>query len=1185
MRIASLHLENVGPFRKTTWNLDPSRGFQLFIGPNEAGKSTALRALADALYGFPHTLPDGESFQPYRDRRVGLSLISDDGQQLRFLRRKATKQALRGLDDKTVVDEAELSRWLQQVDRTRFEQFFGLDHVRLVQGGNELLNSKGDIGTILFAGSQLQGAPQILEALSQEAASLFAPRAQNPPINSQIRQHADLMARVNQLMVKPQAWRDVQTEFDQASATKDRLQAQLKELEKRVSHLARLNAACTPARQLRQIRQQLQSYAELPMLDEEFFEQVEAVRQKIFSAAHEQRVKQEELRQLKSTLDQLPPVESIWLEHESTIRELVETRGSIQKARKDTPKVQKELLLAKARQQAILDQWKWAPADQSASIPRKLRKELEALQAEWLVLSERKKALTDRAQALARTTARIASEPVDRRETLRKDLAKTQATLQTATSLLEADQKIRTLRISQTTLERNVAQAWQKLEPQTLMSQWAEAHTLTDQIALLSSTNIPTHDVIEQFREEIDTWHQQVLSAVAALEKAQLEQSHAIEERQRLRTLILQTTPEDLAKARSERDQLWAQFQQQLESEPQPDHQQLIEQAQLVQQSIQQADQLADALFKQATNVYRDQELALRTGQLSTSIQQLQERLTTQKDLESQAVHRWENLWSSTGISPRSPREMLVWSRMAHELIELGEKLAAINDELSAHDQQCEIFCHQFDTSQSIESDAPEPQSLPTIHARLKIDEQNLLERIRAADLLELDRQRLNDDQTAYQHDLEAWQSTSQEWELRWKAAIQATGWEESTTPDELAELLEQFQLLEQTQNSIQKLEERLSGMAEDESTFQERIFEFVRTSIPLEAENLIASFPPVELSQAIETRQNSARVQQAQYQQQQATIKRLTAAVGELGDELELAQEQLNHALQQARLEEPSELTALREKCRLRRKLLEDGVNQELELARQCGTNSVEELIQQALEVDPATLPPEIESLEQEISSLREQLGQATARFEAARLALAGMSGESKAAELNEEASDLRRLMIQDSREYLRLVTAAELLRSAIKTYREQHQGPVFALAASIFTRMTGGVFEGLQIDSEDGSQELLVRCHDGRTLRVTELSTGTADQLFLAIRLAWIEEYLHQHPPFPLVLDDVLVQFDDERTRYALEVLGELSRRTQILCFTHHEHLKELVEQTLDPDQYEIHSLQRLRTPPFKN
>lgn len=230
--------------------------------------------------------------------------------------------------------------------------------------------------------------------------------------------------------------------------------------------------------------------------------------------------------------------------------------------------------------------------------------------------------------------------------------------------------------------------------------------------------------------------------------------------------------------------------------------------------------------------------------------------------------------------------------------------------------------------------------------------------KIRAADLLELDRQRLNDDQTAYQHDLEAWQSTSQEWEQRWKAAILATGWGESTTPDELAELLEQFQLLEQTQTSVQKLEERLSGMADDESTFQEQIFEFVRTSSPLEAENLIASFPPVELSQAIETRQNSARVQQAQYQQQQATIERLTAAVEQLGDELELAQEQLNQALRQASLEEPSELTALREKCRLRRKLAEDGVNQELELARQCGTNSVEELFQQALEVDPATLP-----------------------------------------------------------------------------------------------------------------------------------------------------------------------------------------------------------------------------------
>jgi hypothetical protein len=63
------------------------------------------------------------------------------------------------------------------------------------------------------------------------------------------------------------------------------------------------------------------------------------------------------------------------------------------------------------------------------------------------------------------------------------------------------------------------------------------------------------------------------------------------------------------------------------------------------------------------------------------------------------------------------------------------------------------------------------------------------------------------------------------------------------------------------------------------------------------------------------------------------------------------------------------------------------------------------------------------------------------------------------------------------------------------------------------------------------------------------------------------------------PLVLDDLLVNFDDRRARAALEVLGEFSHKTQVLFFTHHEHLIDLARQALTPDTLFVHQLDRTR------
>jgi uncharacterized protein YhaN len=90
-----------------------------------------------------------------------------------------------------------------------------------------------------------------------------------------------------------------------------------------------------------------------------------------------------------------------------------------------------------------------------------------------------------------------------------------------------------------------------------------------------------------------------------------------------------------------------------------------------------------------------------------------------------------------------------------------------------------------------------------------------------------------------------------------------------------------------------------------------------------------------------------------------------------------------------------------------------------------------------------------------------------------------------------------------------------------------------------------------------------------------VDGMSDGTADQLYLALKLASLEHYLDNNPPMPFVVDDLLIHFDNPRAVAALQALARLSGRTQVLFFTHHEHLVDLARATIDREVLFTHRL----------
>ena len=179
-------------------------------------------------------------------------------------------------------------------------------------------------------------------------------------------------------------------------------------------------------------------------------------------------------------------------------------------------------------------------------------------------------------------------------------------------------------------------------------------------------------------------------------------------------------------------------------------------------------------------------------------------------------------------------------------------------------------------------------------------------------------------------------------------------------------------------------------------------------------------------------------------------------------------------------------------------------------------------------------------------------------------------------AADFRQQAESCAATLKQDAASYLRRRLATRLLQSHIERFRKENQGPLLQKSGAVFQSTTRGAFIGLDADFNADDLPVLVGVRpDQSKVPVAGLSDGSRDQLYLALRLAALDRYLEAHEPMPLILDDLLITCDNERAKAILPQLSELSRRTQVFLFTHHEHLVDLCRQTLGEDQFQFHHL----------
>lgn len=166
-----------------------------------------------------------------------------------------------------------------------------------------------------------------------------------------------------------------------------------------------------------------------------------------------------------------------------------------------------------------------------------------------------------------------------------------------------------------------------------------------------------------------------------------------------------------------------------------------------------------------------------------------------------------------------------------------------------------------------------------------------------------------------------------------------------------------------------------------------------------------------------------------------------------------------------------------------------------------------------------------------------------------------------------------MRKNMLQDElgghvREWAVKAICHRLMVLARERYERERQPGVLKQASRLFSSVTEGRYQGIL--ATPGKVGLVVETADQRRIDTGALSRGTAEQLYLCMRFALIDEFARKVGRLPVLMDDVLVNFDPRRLEATAKLLHEFVQEQQVLFFTCHPHIAELLRKNVPNAAY---------------
>ncbi|HQT30198.1 MAG TPA: AAA family ATPase [Thiobacillus sp.] len=1165
MKIERIDLKAYGHFTRRAVVLESAASLHIICGPNEAGKTTLWRAINGALFGIPEASRD--AFLHDKKLRIGLALISRSGERLAVMRRKGRKNTLLPYDPATGEEGADsiaedvLRDWLGGLSEGLFRAMFSLDHETLVKGGEALVQGRNDAGENLFeAGSGLSTIHDLRKTLELEAASLFKPRGSTQALNKALSAYDVARRQAKDAAVRPAEWTAAKAAMDTADKAYQAARQAQAQTHLEARRLERLAAILPDVAALAHSQQRLAGLIGVPALPLSApAERVAAVTRQSealdagLRATQRLQHRQAELAAIQLNAAVLADAESIEALHHAT--------PGYRDARLQAARLEAGIEQAQAEFDAVLQQ---VAGNASAD---------ECLQA-----------LPDptrlaRIRALVTTGATLKA---DHQACLASRREKTLGIEQLDADILSLGQDEHAGRLSAyldsiSDIGDPEGRAQQRAEDAAATAAKLDTEALVlkmPSVESASRTTVPLDAEVQACKtgdEELRRLARAVRESIVKIEDdlaALQAEIRGLEIRGEV------PTREALAGERAQRDSLWQGIRRYFMSSPGEPVAAEPPPAERYEQAVVRADQIADSLFADAERAARYAEFRVRESQMQAALELAHVRAASLQHEQAQLDRRWTALLATHGLPALQIIEAGQWLARREALLQRFEaNQATLREARLGHAQAQAVRARltEIYRSMGLPGIAPAEQLAETL-ARARSLARQYAEQLTGRQLKQAQRAAT----AAALKQTEAAESASRAeldaWKTAWADVMAAIRLAGDATEEEATAQLEQFAVLRQAHASLARLriEQRNVQIQVDDypSRLEKTWLRIMGQPLPADdrSHDALAGELYRELTQA-----------RAQHEKQ----KTLAGQVADDQLAIELAQQAATGAaavidtlLRQAGCTTLEHLERVEQQSAQRTTLEAEIRDIEDRLVKSSGL-SLADALAQARGQDPDAVARALAQNAQHDEQNAARLQAQHAAYIAARQGFEKMDGSAAAADAQQTTAELAARIGELGAEYAASRIASAVLAQVIDTYQKRNQGPLIERASQRFATLTGGRFGGVVIDYDEQLQILKAVRADGERLGMDQLSTGRRDQLFLALRLAAIEGHLDQGEPLPVIVDDILIQFDDEAAAATFKVLADLAQRTQVLFLTHHVHLLEVAEAAIGAAAFRTHRL----------
>ena len=1163
MRIQRLDLLRYGRFTDAHLALPVSDSdFHIVFGPNEAGKSTALSAIEDLLFGIASNSPYN-FLHDYGSMRIG-AVLENGGKTLEVRRRKGNKDTLLTANEVPIMGGAgALAPFLAGADQSFFTRMFSLDHERLRKGGREILEAQDEVGQMFFsAGAGLSGLRDRLKALIQEADGLWASRRAAHRKYYQALERLDGAEKaLREHTVTATKWQEVKRAYDDAHEAYANLEKQNEDISREQRKLSRIRRVYRDIRKITALDEEIKVLGRVIPLSEDAASTLDAADRERLGAKTRVETLNEQLETEQNQREALQCNEELLI-REDDIQQFHKRRIEVQKEKTDLPHRRAELASAEETLQRLAEELEWKADDIKTLVKRiPLRPKVTVLRTLLSSRGERASDASNAKVAIDELRSQIADvdQELDRMG-VPVDVSKLAAVVKATRESGDIASQIKSAETDAREAKAAIERRLKSIKP------------LANDAQALASTTVPTRDTIQNHRDDLRDADQRIQACRERIRTAEQELARHRKAHERLAHDEDAVAPKDVVDARELRDSGWSLIRRRfIEGVSVPENEiraftgTETDLTRTYETAVTAADTLSDRRFD---NAQAAALIAVTVRQIAEQ-QELLEGLRTEEGVlsdESRALESaWKDMWAEASFEPLGPDLMLEWLASRNEILEAIGRREAADRQLEALRQEesktkARILTELMAVTAKPSALGDQPlqivmeaaTAVQSQHEKDAANRQQLEERLR----------KMKIDAVRKATALETVEAAWADWQTEWAAALNLLGLSVSTQPEAATAQLDAIDQMREIAVKIHQLQhERIEKIERDIKVFTQDVAALV-TVVATDLVKLSPEDAVLELERRLET---AKRIREQQKNKEEAI-----AALKKKIDESEASGREARETIQYLQ-----KLAAVKDIDQLKDAILNSDKLRDLKsersrvmaaLVKEGDGLSLAELRTECAAVDIDQVSAREQTLEQDLKELRGLITEAAEHRTRTRSAFDAIGGDDGAA----EAAAVRQAALAEMRDvaehYVRVRSAATLLQWAIERYRREKQAPLLKRAGQVFATLTGGSFSDLQVEFDEQDRAQLAGLRpDGGLVRVGGMSTGTADQLYLALRVASIEDYLDRADSLPFVADDLFINFDNARAAAGFKVLGQLAHKTQILFFTHHRHLVEIAQATL--------------------